>query len=320
MKNVILILSITFLTSCGQQSNKISSLANEVSPNNEVSETHNSTELKLNSHQDSVSFAIGMSMGMYIRNQLEDGPFEINNEIMAKGFLTSANREKSLITEEFAEIMVDQFFNIPEYEQELTTYNQDEFIEEETVAHSISEIEAPSVDKSIVIEPQKKKYTMKYSVERDEFTFADSKGMRSLSCNTNTEAKSFTIRPMVRSNGDEAYCDELLLDVNGVLTTNSMTFQSITGEKITYNMISYDMTMNSGNQIIRLARGMKSLGNRQFFSTEFIDFLSSKPIEKIMIEDVDRNEWSVQGVSNPNFFIELMDAIKSSKIKKQEKL
>ena len=48
-----------------------------------------------------------------------------------------------------------------------------------------------------------------------------------------------------------------------------------------------------------------------------LNFLSSKQIDKIMLEDTKDKKQTVQGVSNPKFFIEFFKSLEKFSIKKQ---
>lgn len=140
-------------------------------------------------------------------------------------------------------------------------------------------------------------------------SFIDSEENTAFICNKEKNVPTFSLIPKLSANKAKICMDEFICeaDFGGFY----ITFQSTSGEIIKTEISSRKTALGNWIRFIMLADTAFGWRNPCVFESaevhpnDLTNFLYSKPIEKIMFETMDESQWIVQGVSNPNFFIEL---------------
>ena len=102
------------------------------------------------------------------------------------------------------------------------------------------------------------------------------------------------------------------MNFEGDLKPDWITFQSVEGEKLKCHIVPKNVSLLSeGKSVSKITYDIdlksSALQNK---SDSLLSFLSTKNLDKIMLEDTKDQKRSIQGVSNPQFFVEFFKSLK----------
>ena len=154
--------------------------------------------------------------------------------------------------------------------------------------------------------PGNDNFRIEYFKNNGNVRFYDSKGVDKLSCNTNSEEIPFSLKPVVWENLGKVEYSSISVNFEGDLKPDIITFRSTEGENLKCPIVPKNVSlMSEGKSVSKITYDIDLRQNAlQNNKDSLLIFLSSKQINKIVLEDTKNKKQTVQGVSNPKFFIE----------------
>lgn len=167
--------------------------------------------------------------------------------------------------------------------------------------------------------PGNDNFRIEYFKNNGNVRFYDSKGVEKLSCNTDSDGITFSLKPIVWENNGKIEYSSVSVNVDGDLKPDIITFQSAEGEKLKCRIVPKKVSLLSeGKSVSKMTYDIDLKPNAlQNSRDSLLNFLSSKQIDKIMLEDIKDKKRTVQGVSNPKFFMEFFTSMEKFSINQQ---
>lgn len=167
--------------------------------------------------------------------------------------------------------------------------------------------------------PGNDNFRIEYFKNNGNVRFYDSQGVEKLSCNTDSEGITFSLKPIVWENNGKIEYSSVSVNFDGDIKPDIITFQSTEGEKLKCRIIPKNVSLLSeGKSVSKMTYDIDLKPNAlQNNRDSLLNFLSSKQIEKIMLEDTKDKKRTVQGVSNPKFFMEFFKSLEKFSINQQ---
>lgn len=160
--------------------------------------------------------------------------------------------------------------------------------------------------------PGNDNFRIEYFKNNGNVRFYDSKGVEKLLCNTNSDGIPFSLKPIVWENNGKIEYSSLTVNFEGNLKPDLITFQSVEGEKLRCHIVPKNVSLlTEGKSVSKITYDIDLKSNALQYNTDsLLNFLSSKNIDKIILEDTKDQKRTIQGVSNPQFFIEFFKSLK----------
>ena len=167
--------------------------------------------------------------------------------------------------------------------------------------------------------PGNDNFRIEYFKNNGNVRFYDSKGFEKLTCNTNSEGIPFSLKPIVWENNGKIEYSSVSVNFDGDLKPDIITFQSTEGKKLKCHIVPKNVSLlTEGKSVSKMTYDIDLKPNGlQNNRDSLLNFLSSKLIDQIMLEDTKDKRWTVQGVSNPKFFMEFFKSLEKFSINKQ---
>ena len=168
------------------------------------------------------------------------------------------------------------------------------------------------------------KYRIEYNNRDGSTSYNDSKGYGTLFCNTDSKGISFNLSMNFIEREGKIATYKISLSGLGDFNPSKITFKTPSGKKIERKVCIFAMNPDDNVSIsyyVNLSTSNENIQSQDNTDpTQLLEFLKTNMIEKIMIEDTDTKKWAVQGVSNPNYFIEYFSAVQAFSLNQQEKI
>ena len=166
------------------------------------------------------------------------------------------------------------------------------------------------------------KYRIEYNNQERTTSYLDSKGSGALFCQTDSKGINFFLIMTFLEREGKIVTKSIFLSCEKNFNPSKITFKTPTGKKIEWKVCMLAMNPDDNISISYYLNLSTDDVNHQDSEdpTRLLEFLKNNKIEKIMIEDTDTKKWAVQGVSNPNYFIEYFSAVQAFSLNQQEKI
>ncbi|HWR99485.1 MAG TPA: hypothetical protein VN249_02660 [Prolixibacteraceae bacterium] len=167
--------------------------------------------------------------------------------------------------------------------------------------------------------PGNDNFRIEYFKNNGNVRFYDSKGVEKLSCNTNTENIPFSLKPIVWENSGKIEYSSVSVNIDGDIKPDLITFQSADGEKLKCRIVPKNVSLLSeGKSVSKMTYNIDLKPNfLQNKTDSLLNFLSTRQLDKITLEDTRDHKSTVQGVSNAKFFIEFFKSLENFRIDKE---
>ncbi len=167
--------------------------------------------------------------------------------------------------------------------------------------------------------PGNENFRIEYFKNNGNVRFYDSQGVEKLTCNTDSEGISFSLKPIVWENMGKIEYNSISVNFEGDLKPDIITFQFTEGEKMKCHIVPKNVSLLSeGKSVSKMTYDIDlKPKSPQEDRDSLLNYLSTKQIHKIILEDTKDNKRTVQGVSNPKFFIEFFKSLEKFSINPQ---
>jgi len=167
--------------------------------------------------------------------------------------------------------------------------------------------------------PGNDNFRIEYFKNNGNVRFYDSHGVEKLTCNTNAEGIPFSLKPIVWENNGKIEYSSISVNFEGDIKPDIIIFQSAGGDKLHCHIVPKNVSLLSeGKSVSKMTYDVDlKPDNLQNNRDSLVNFLSSRQIEKIILEDTKDRISTVQGVSNPKFFIEFFISLDKFSIHQQ---